>query len=263
MIQKMSLTAEDQEALREAHTLLTKPGLAARLADLFGRPLESVFRALPKSVHGSIEAAVQKAVRQCLDVAVNSLGKPGGPRADLLHRVATGVAGAAGGAFGLAALAVELPVTTTVMMRSIADIARRQGEDLRDPEARLACLSVFALGGRGSQDDASESGYYAIRAMLAKTVSDTARYIAERGLAEEGAPVLVRFLATIASRFGVVVSEKAAAQAVPVIGAAGGATINVLFMEHFQNVARGHFTIRRLERRYGAGPVRAEYEQLG
>jgi len=41
----------------------------------------------------------------------------------------------------------------------------------------------------------------------------------------EGGPVLVRLIAQIASRFGVVVTQKLAAQAVPVIGALGGAAV--------------------------------------
>ena len=93
-------------------------------------------------------------------------------------------------------------------------------------------------------------------------MSEAARYIAERGIVEEGAPVLVRFLAQIASRFGVVVTQKLAAQAVPVIGALGGAAVNYAFIEHFQDVARGHFIVRRLERSYGKDVVRAEYERL-
>jgi EcsC protein family len=51
----------------------------------------------------------------------------------------SGVLGA-GGTFGLAALPVELPVSTTIMLRSIADIARSEGEDLSDPETALACV---------------------------------------------------------------------------------------------------------------------------
>jgi hypothetical protein len=51
---------------------------------------------------------------------------------------------------------------------------------------------------------------------------------------------LVRLIATIASRFGVTVSQKVTASAVPVIGAAGGALINTIFIDHFQNMARGH-----------------------
>ena len=66
----------------------------------------------------------------------------------------------------------------------------------------------------------------------------------------------------ISSRFEVAVSEKVAAQAVPAIGAAGGAAINLIFMSHYQEMARGHFVVRRLERKYGAALVQAEYERL-
>lgn len=45
--------------------------------------------------------------------------------------------------------------------------------------------------------------------------------------------------------------HKVAAQALPVVGALGGAAVNYAFIEHFQDVARGHFTVRRLERLYG------------
>jgi hypothetical protein len=41
-----------------------------------------------------------------------------------------------------------------------------------------------------------------------------------------------------------------------------GAAVNLAFIEHFQNVARGHFTIRRLERAYGIEAVRSAYEQI-
>ena len=57
-------------------------------------------------------------------------------------------------------------------------------------------------------------------------------------------------------------TEKAAAQLVPLIGAIGGATINAIFIDHFQSVARGHFAVRRLERRHGADAVRAKADEL-
>jgi hypothetical protein len=126
-------------------------------------------------------------------------------------------------------------------------------------ETKLACLAVFALGGSSMKDDGAESGYYAVKVLLAKQISEAAKYIVERGLAEEGAPALVRLLATIASRFGVTVSQKAAASAVPVIGAAGGALINSIFMDHFQNMARGHFIMRNLEKKYGSDQVSRLY----
>jgi hypothetical protein len=51
----------------------------------------------------------------------------------------------------------------------------------------------------------------------------------------------------------VVVSQKLAADVIPVVGALGGAAVNAAFIDHFQMLARGHFTVRRLERIYGEG----------
>jgi hypothetical protein len=133
---------------------------------------------------------------------------------------------------------------------------------LRSASVKLACLEVFALGGKTKSDDASESGYWAIRAALAKAISEAATYMAERGVIERSAPAVVRLVTAIAGRFGVIVSEQVAAKAVPVIGAASGSVINILFMEHFQNMARGHFIVKRLEAKYGVARIREAYEQL-
>ena len=50
--------------------------------------------------------------------------------------------------------------------------------------------------------------------------------------------------------------------AVPVVSALSGSLINTVFMEHFQNKARGHFIVRRLERRYGKEKVRQAYLEI-
>lgn len=74
--------------------------------------------------------------------------------------------------------------------------------------------------------------------------------------------MILRLVSQVATRFGVVVSQKIAAQAVPLVGAAGGGAVNYAFIDHFQTIAQGHFTVRRLERIYGADVVRAEYDRL-
>jgi hypothetical protein len=257
-----SLTPEDLDALRRAVAALEHPSLAARLTNMVGKPIELIGYVLPEVASNAISAATSKALEAALKVALSTIrGKPrDGSR--LLHKALATASGAAGGAFGLVSLPLELPVSTIIILRSIADIAKSEGEDLSDPDAALSCIQVFALGGRTGSDDASESGYFAVRGLLAKSVTEAARYVAERGVAEQGAPVLVRFLSLVAARFGVVVSQKAVAQTVPVIGALGGAAVNYAFIEHFQDVARGHFTVRRLERIYGKELVRQEYASL-
>jgi hypothetical protein len=257
-----SLSAADRETLRAAVVALEHPGLAARLTNLVGKPIELMTRALPEAAAQAIASATSKGLQAALHVALQTMTDSRRASPPLLHKALAAASGAAGGAFGLAALPLELPVSTIIMLRSIGAIAQAEGEDLKDPEAALSCIQVFALGGRAGSAEAAESGYFAVRGVLAKSVTEAARFIAERGLVEEGAPVLVRFMAQVSSRFGLVVSQKVAAQALPVIGAVGGAVVNYAFIAHFEDTARGHFTVRRLERAYGKDPVRAEYARL-
>lgn len=253
----------DLEALRNARDLLENPGLAARISDMVGTPIERGFELLPARWNSVVNLAARKAIDASLDVALGSMTAGyRGPASNRLHKAAATVSGATGGAFGLMALAVELPVSTTIMLRSIADIARAEGEDLAQPGARLQCLLVLALGGRSKSDDAAELGYFTARAALARAVAEAASHIARKGLVEKSAPALVRLVSLVASRFSIVVSEKAAAQAVPLVGAFGGAAINAVFIDHFQDMAQGHFTVRRLERVHGAEAVRRAYAEL-
>jgi hypothetical protein len=90
----------------------------------------------------------------------------------------------------------------------------------------------------------------------------TAAYVVERGTTELSGMMIGGLVAELVSRFGIVVSDRIAASALPVVGAIGGATVNVIFMNHFQQVAQGHFTVRRLEREYGAETVRLHYDGL-
>jgi hypothetical protein len=260
---QQDFSEEHLSQLRYAKSLLERPSLAARLTDVVGAPIEKGFKFLPEKWSETLNATVKVSLEKALSFSVRSLSKAGPQKPkDRFHRFAAMAAGAGGGAFGLGGLVVELPVSTVIMLRSIADIARSEGEDVSDVEAQLACLEVFALGGRSKSDDAAETGYFAIRTALANTVSDAARYLAQRGAAKKGTPALVRLISAISARFGVVVSEKAAAMAVPAIGAAGGAIVNSIFISHFQDMARGHFIVRRLEREYGQTLVRQTYESL-
>ena len=262
MLDSAGMTESDLAALRSAAAALEHPGLAARLTNMAGKPIELIGYALPASASQAITAATSKALEMALEVALRSMHQAPRAGSQRLHKALAAASGAAGGAFGLAALPIELPLSTIIMLRSIAEIARSEGEDLSDPEAALSCVQVFALGGRPGSADASESGYFAVRGMLAKSVTQAARFVVERGVVEEGGPILVRFITQVASRFGVVVTQKLAAQAIPLVGALGGATVNYAFIQHFQEVARGHFTVRRLERAYGKEAVRKAYDRF-
>jgi hypothetical protein len=253
----IELPPEKQRELERAVEWLEQPRLAVRLANFAGRPLDKALKRFP-GVSGAVHATVRKAIFRCLSVAIESQNgqafTPSAWRAKML----TGLSGGIGGLFGAAALPVELPVTMTLMLRAIADIARENGEDLTLLEPRLACLQVFALGDRKS-DAGAAIGYYAVRTALTKLTADVVSNLVERTVLDASTPVVSRLVSDVVSRFGLVLSERTAAGAIPVLGAVGGATINVMFMDHFERLARGHFTVRRLEREHGRDLIQELY----
>ena len=261
-LEAIALTVADQAALGRAVEALEKVTIASRLTNLLGRQMASLTHVLPERVRSAANLGANLALRSAMGAALRSLREGRRPASSRLHKAALAASGAAGGALGFVALPFEIPASTVLMLRAIADVARAEGEDMADPQTALACLEVFALGGRTQADDHLNSSYFAIRTLLARSMSDASRYVIEKGLVDEAAPVMVKLISKIAARFGVALSQKMAAQAIPVIGAMGGAAVNLAFLQHFEQIAEGHFTVRRLERLYGAGPVRAEYERL-
>ncbi len=208
-------------------------GLVVRAADVMGATLgragDALVRKLsPKAGPLALTEIADAALRRAYGIAILGIEVP-------LTRLGPPLAAASGIAGGLAGPLGFLPdasFTTLLIMRAIAQAAREQGEDLRSDSGRAACVQVFSLRG------ADEGGYFAARLMLQST---SARAL----------------LSQVAARWGAVLGEKFAAQAVPVAGALAGAALNTAFLAHYRRVARAHFTIRRLERQFGADAVRA------
>jgi hypothetical protein len=256
------MTTQDIKDLQRAVSLLENPGFAIKLSNLVGSPIEHMLDKIPRKWSNKINDLSRMALEKSLSVAIKSINpnQLGGAHR-WQHSIAAGVSGALGGAFGLAALAVELPVSTSIIMRSIADIARSEGENIQDEQTQLACLEVFAMGGRSEEDDAAESGYYIVRAAVANAIPNTTNKIMQEFSRSSGS-LIGKVIGKIASRFGITVSQKAAVQLVPVLGAITGASINVLFIDHFQDMARGHFIVRRLERQWSRAAVEDAYHRI-
>lgn len=259
----MKLSTTELQDLKKAVQILENPGIAAKIVNVIGKPLEKGMEMLPNKVTDKIVKITQNSLLKVADVAVLTMNDNGFEKSSNgLHKASVALTGGIGGFFGMYGLAIELPISTTIMFRSIADIARSEGESINDPLTKLACLTVFALGGKAKSDDGAEVGYFAVRAALAKSVAEAAEFIATKTLVEEGAPALIRLITSIAQKFSIQVSEKIVAQAVPLIGAAGGALANTVFISHFQDMARGHFIVRRLEKKYGEDFIKSEYEKV-
>ena len=233
----------DRAARREltlALAELRRPGgpvirAADMLGRLFGGAGESVLRSLGiPTDHHVFNDIAEAALRRAYDVAILGVERPALLPGGGLPYVA--VSGLAGGFVGLAGFLPDATLTTLLILRDVARIARSAGEDLSTEGARAACVQVFALKA------GDEAGYFSARMMLQ---GNAARAM----------------LGQVATRWGPVLGEKFAAGAVPVLGAAAAATLNGAFLSHYRRLAKAHFTIRRLERRYGADMIRAQVEE--
>lgn len=268
------LNQEDLKTLTTAVAILEAPSLTIRIANLVGTPVEWAMDRLPGATAERIQKAIRLALEKAVSGALRTMDDASAAAArPRTHTAMAAASGAVGGFFGLKGTLIELPVTTTIIMRSVADIARSEGFAVRDPLVQAECVQVFALGGRSTDDDAADSAYYAARVGLSEIARETGRMLAENaarhGAAQgfqftpgQAATWLAQIIEAVAQRFGVKVTEKLALQAAPVLGAASGAAINAMFISHYQDMARGHFAIRRLEGKYGETTVREAYREV-
>jgi EcsC protein family len=267
------MPAADRASLQQAVSLLEETNLPVRIAGVIGtvagRGLHGMLYQLPAPVRRQIIRAANGAASEALTVAYRSILPTLGHRrrfrlplpAKFAERAATLASGIAGGAGGIPGTMIELPITTALLLRSIARIAAEEGEDPRDDETRAECLKVLAIGAPASvspstpaSGEAGAASYQAVRLAMAEVVS------AATGRA--AGDLFPRLAAAVLPRFGLSVTWKFAGQAVPVAGAAAGGLVNLAFTTHYQEKARGHFIVRRLERTHGESVVQALYEQL-
>ena len=204
----VAFSEEGREALAAAVRRLESPSLAGRLAAIAGKPVALVQRALPAAASTAVARLAKQALERALEVALFSLRDHRIAGGRKLHSGLAVTSGAIGGAFGLAALAVELPVSTAIMLRAIAAIAQQEGEDLGDPQTGLACLEVFALGVPAADATGTEADYFAVRAMLARGLVEIADLAIDKGAVREGAPVIVRFLTQVAEVFSFMLRDR-------------------------------------------------------
>lgn len=259
--ERPELPQDDFDQLKWAHSRLEHPSFAARLSSVVGVPIERMFNLLPTSWNHAIHVGATRSIERAANLAVYTLPDVEPPLVAkrTQHLGLAALAGAVGGFVGPIGLMVELPLMTVLMLRAIAGIARNQGEDLSRIDARMACVEVFGLGARTRDDDAAETGYYGIRSTLSLHFGGA---LSGASITAKHLPGGMEFLRGVVARFGIVIGDDVAARLLPVAGALGGATLNLIFMQHFQDVARGHFIVRRLERQHGSEVIRLAYSSI-
>ena len=229
----------DFEELKSiAETLLSASGLLMTLVDFGGRLEQAALNQLPEDWSVKLNKLGEQALTLAYDMAVWSSdpGERGAwlkavlarAKSERFHKLGAAVMGVLGGSAGLPGTVVELPVTTTLILRSIQEIAKSYGEDPVNPAIRQHCLQVLAFTGPLEDDDDLEKGFFGARLAI-------------------NASTIAQLIRTVAVRFNVVVTEKFLASAAPVLGAGAGAVVNYTFINYFQTMAHVHFRLRKIE----------------
>ncbi|MBI6628956.1 EcsC family protein [Pontibaca salina] len=201
-------------------------GIGVQLLNLLGAKAEGLLERLPVKVRGQLAGATE----QALEIAMRTADRSRGAVPDQKPWVNTAVTtamGAAGGFGGLPASLIELPVTTTVLLRAIQGVAQEYGFDPAARNVQFDCIRVFAAAGPLAMDDGADTGFLSLRLTLS-------------------GGNIQRLISAVAPRLGAVLGQKLAAQSVPVLGALAGATANYVYTNYYQQVAHVHFGLRQL-----------------
>lgn len=272
---KISISNQDIAEIKLAKARMEQLSWLLQGINKIGGTLETGLDKLPEKQQQWLQNVVENTLRVVVksNLATMQKGAAFKKPSNKTYKALVTTTGATSGFFGAATgigtvvFASELTISTKFMMRSIIDIARSEGEDITSIDTQLACLQVFTLGGKSKDDDALETSYYTTKIALSSAVKGASNYIAQHGsaralqsLLKSSSNPVMRLIAVVASRFSIQVSEKFIAQAIPVVGAVGGGSLNFLFLNHFQTIAKAHFTIRKLERKYSEDLVREVYE---
>jgi len=223
-----SLTATDVEAELDA---IAKRYRAAgsfglRLLNTLGGGTEDLMRRLPAPLRKTVDVAAEQALHLAVRGAARSRTLLPDQPAQTNRWISTTM-GMVGGAAGLPGALVELPATTTFLLRSIQGVAVTHGFDPRSVTARYDAIEVFASAGPMAHDDGADTGFLTMRL----------------GLSGSG---LSQLIAVVAPRLAVALGPKLAAQMVPVLGAVAGGSVNYIYAGYYQEMAHVHFALRRL-----------------
>ncbi len=200
--------------------------LGIQVLNVVGGRAEALLERLPEGVRGRLEGGTEQALAMAMGAAQRSRGVVGS-QPGWLNRAVTTAMGAAGGFGGLPSALAELPITTTILLRAIQDVASENGFDPTEEGVRFDCVQVFAAAGPLDHDDGADLAFLTTR-------------VAVTGKAMQA------LIARVAPRLSMVLGQKLAAQTIPVLGAAAGAATNYAFTSYYQQMAHVHFGLRRL-----------------
>lgn len=201
-------------------------GVGINVLNIIGGSAEELLDRLPGAIRRNLETATIKALGQAMRAATSTRAMVPDQKS-WLNQAVSAAMGAAGGAGGLPTALAELPVTTTLLLRVIQGAAVEHGFDPYAENVQFDCVQVFSAAGPLSDDDGADLGFLSARMAL------TGR-------------AMQAVIARVAPRLAVVLGQKLAAQAVPVLGAVAGAATNYAYTSYYEDMAHVHFGLRKL-----------------
>ena len=272
---------EDWQLLQDAVRFFESDSFFKRISSKINVPVEGLMSKIPDGLGDKIDQASRIAVAKALSIAVMTISNnknfskesdPLKKSKGWLHKSLAGVSGALGGSMGLASMLMELPISTGIILRSIASIASEFGEDINDPDVLVECMCVFGFGSQGrspERSDETSTSYYLEKMALSKAAIDAKSFLGSynakqtlKSIEMASAPAIMNFVTAVANRFKINITYKGIFKSVPVFGALSGAAVNVAFTDYYMDVAKFHFGLRALSRNYSADMVERAYEKI-
>ncbi len=216
----------DAELDRLAATYRAAGGIGVQMLTVLGGKAEGLIDRLPATARAGLTGATEQALAAAMRVAHETRAAVPDQR-QWVNTAVTTAMGAAGGFGGASTALIELPATTTVLLRAIQGVAAEHGFDPAARNVQFDCIQVFASAGPLAGDDGADLGFLSLRLTLT-------------------GGAMHKLIATVAPRLATVLGQKLAAQTVPVLGALTGATVNYVYTSYYQRVAQVHFGLRRL-----------------
>jgi len=200
--------------------------MGIQVLNLIGARAESLLDRLPAPVRDRLGEGTEAALSWAMRAAHGSRGLVG-DQPGWMNTAVTTAMGAAGGFGGLPSALAELPITTTILLRSIQGVAAEHGFDPAAQNVQFDCIQVFSAAGPLARDDGADLAFLSTR------------------LAVTG-PTVQGLIARVAPKFATVLGQKLAAQTVPVLGAVAGAATNYAYTSYYQEIAHVQFGLRKL-----------------
>ncbi|GAB4553587.1 MAG: EcsC family protein [Ruegeria sp.] len=201
-------------------------GTGVKFLNRLGGSAESLLEQLPAPVRSGLTGATEQALWAAVRAA-NGSRRAVPDQEPWVNTIVATTMGAVGGTGGLTTALIELPVTTTMLLRAIQGAAAREGFDPSAENVRFDCVRVLSAAGPLSHDDGADLGFFSVRLTLT-------------------GPAIQKLIAAVSPKLSVALGQKLAAQTLPVLGAVAGGGINYVYSRYYQQIARVHFGLRRL-----------------